>query len=142
LAYTLSFDYFVPYRELNGTDRPIVVAELRVNGSTEYFPMLLDCGADNIVLPAYLLATFDLAAAGLEEEKARTVWGIQTGYTVPDVQLKLPDYDQDWSVSIPMRFSPYLDSSGFGLLGREKLFARIRFAFDERSGSGFYLSLL
>ena len=142
MGYTLSFDYFVPYRDMNGTDRPVVIAELRANGRTEYFPMLLDCGADNVVLPAYLLGTFDLSAADLEEEKARTIWGVQSGYTAKEVQIKLPDYDEGWVISLPVRFSPYLDSSGFGLLGREKLFGRIRFAFDERSGAGFYLSLL
>ncbi len=142
MAYTLSFDHFISYREVGGTDRPIIVAELLLIGKTEYFPMLLDCGADNVVLPGYLLATFGLSGDELPEEKACTVWGLQAGYTVADVEIRFPDYEPNWRATMPVRFSPYLDSSGIGLLGRESLFSRLRFAFDERSGSGFYLSLL
>src|SRR5688500_9697346 len=129
MAYSLTFDHFVGYREIGGIDRPIILAELSLNGKAEYFPMLLDCGADNIVLPGYLLATFGLLTDDLPDVSARTGWGLQSGYTVADVELRFPDYDTDWSLRLPIRFSPYLDASGMGLLGRERLFGRIRFAF-------------
>lgn len=49
------FDAYVPYREFptarGSTGRPVVTVEFRLGEQRFSYPMLVDSGADNIVLP-------------------------------------------------------------------------------------------
>ena len=52
-------ELYVPYREYRVANtlvgRPVIIAEIRSQDAWGFYPMLLDTGADEIVLPAKLM---------------------------------------------------------------------------------------
>jgi hypothetical protein len=103
--------------------------------------MLVDCGADNLVLPAETLDYLGVSLDEVQAMRARTPYGPQDGFLGPEVLFTLPDLDPSWGFTCQPIFSPMFDGLGYGLLGRDPSFEHFRCAFDHRLGEGTLMTL-
>ena len=140
-GYTLSFDHFIAFREHRGKLKPMFNSECWFDGRSANVMVLLDSGADNLVLPTRILEYLGISIADLDSTVGRTTYGIQEGYIGPLVRFTLPDLDLDWGFISQPIFSPVFDTFGYGLLGREPAFEHFRHAFDHRLGEGTLMTL-
>src|SRR5690349_9172839 len=109
IGYTLHFDHFVPSREHRGKFKPMLTAVCWNGSRSSDVLMLIDCGADNLVLPAETLDHLGLSVDELEQVHARTAYGLQGAFQGPQVRFTVPDLDPDWGFTCEPVFSPMFD---------------------------------
>ena len=129
----------MPYRQMGAAFRLIVTAEFALGSRACVLPMLLDTGADNLVLPLYAMDLLGLTAAECEAESANTLHGRQDAYRSPSLRIGFPDLWDDRAFETPVLFTPWLDNRAYGLLGREPTLDHLSCRFGHQSGYGFFL---
>ena len=70
---------FFQYREFAGQFRPVIIVSFTFGGETHEFPMLIDSGADSIVLPFELLDAWDLPRGACSVASGHLVYGVVLG---------------------------------------------------------------
>lgn len=141
--FTFSFDHCVLYREWRNTLRPLINADFAVEGCGFSFTMLVDSGADNIVLPGEAMLAMGLSPADCEETTGNTFYGPAAAYLYHKlVPVSFPDLNETFSFEAPLLFVPRLDGLGYGLLGREPTFNHVRIGLSHQIGLSFFISFL
>lgn len=140
-GYRFEFDCFVPYREVGPAYRPLLTARFEHGELQTDLTMLLDSGADNLVLPDRIREFLGILTGECEPVQAATMHGLQLGFLGPPLQVRLPDLSPDALFSGRPVFSPWLNDRTYGLLGREPALDYLRVCFSHSDGFGFYLSL-
>ena len=128
---------FIPYRQYGDWHRPVVTVEVAYGPMVLPVAMLIDTGADNVVLPEYLLEVLQISTADCEPIAAGTVHGLQMGVQCSAVTLFFSELWPDWSFDAPAVFAPFLNVRAYGLLGREPTLEHLSFHFGHKSGYGF-----
>lgn len=95
----------------------MLLAEIRLADECHDCQMLVDSGADNIVLPRYMLELFGLEEADCTVHRGFTLSGYVQALTGPVFQLAFPELWPDSSLSSQIVFAEWLDERGYGLLG-------------------------
>ena len=135
-----SFSHRVPYREIRNNYRPIVTVDFAIFEEIVSVPMLVDTGADNIVLPQSFADVLGVEMSECCQITANTVHhGTVCSYKLKGARLSLSDIRADIWFPCEICFMPNLDAYGYGLLGREIL-DRIRLCFTHSPEYAFYIS--
>jgi hypothetical protein len=129
---------YVPYRELNGVSRPIVTATFVLGDELHDHLMLIDSGADNIVLPRYMLDLFGLDEAQCSVRTGFTLSVHQQALIGPEFEVSLVDLWPDHSFPGRIVFAEWLDERSYGLLGREPTLDHFCVRFGHDPAYGFY----
>jgi hypothetical protein len=137
--FELVFDHCVMNREVRERYRPLLNLQFSVGPNTFYWPMLVDTGADDIVLPGDAMLLLGIDPSGVEESTANTYQGTTAAFRGPLMEISFPDPDPSRSFEAPVLFAPRLDSLGYGLLGREPTLEHVRFGFTHASGQVFFV---
>jgi hypothetical protein len=133
--------YFVQFREVNDVSRPLIEVSVVGPGGSYSLPMLVDTGADNVVLPAWMMHFLQVSEADCLRQRARTIYGSQDGLvSAVEAELSFPDHWEDRSFKSPLVFSAVLDAAGYGLLGRSPTLDHVGLRFGNREGFGFWIS--
>ncbi len=142
--YSFNFRCRIAYRPLH-KPLPLITVGFSYNGASCTYPMLVDTGADNIVVPA---AIADLLGLDLQTQCksvcGRTFhYGVQEGYVSPTLSFSLPDVLPGRIFRCRACFSPWMDQQGylFGLFGREIL-DQVRVCFTHEIEDAFYLDCI
>jgi len=127
---------WIPYREVRGVFRPLVMLTFAFPGGVYDHLMLVDTGADNIVLPRSIMEPL-----GIEPAQCRPVWanmlaGMAEGLEYTSASVSFPDYWPDDPFAAPVVFSPARDGHLYGLLGREPLLNHFQCRFGHGDGHG------
>jgi hypothetical protein len=137
-------EVFVPYRdfEVPGgqiVGRPVVTVEFRTRHGSFTHPMLVDTGADNIVIASELMHLLGVTEDDCTRVAGNTFFGVAEGLQYEGVSLSFPDYWEDRSFTAPVIFSPLRDRTAYGLLGREPVLDVLHYRFGHDEGYGFRL---
>lgn len=137
--YRFDFGYKVDYREVRGNPRPIIVMEFYYQRESIKCPMLVDSGADNILIPKSYAEVLGIDLSPFPIGNGDTCYfGNADASCFPDLDFSIPGVT-DRIFTNPVYFADFLDSRyQFGLLGRE-IFNRIRFCFNHETEDSFYL---
>jgi hypothetical protein len=132
---------YVTFREIHGIYRPLIWVSISCRGSCVDLMMLVDTGADNIVLPARFMPMLGVTEAECTRQQANMVFGAREGLVPPiTADLTFPDYWNDRSFPAELVFTEALDSRSYGLLGREPTLDHVRLEFGNVEGYGFWLT--
>jgi len=142
-ASTRHSDRYIQYREFQTpcgpAHRPILDARFSSGPDSIELPMLVDSGADNVVLPSHALDFLNLNPAHFERISANTLYGGQEGLLAPAIRISFPDLWPDLEFSLGVVFTPFLDSFAYGLLGRDPTFDHLSVRFGHQDGFGFHV---
>lgn len=131
------FEHFVAYRPVGDAYRPLLMAEFSTATDRLDFLVLVDTGADTVVLPYAAMELLGIEDSQCETTQANTSQGIQYGFHSPPVAIALPDLWPEPLFQASVVFTPWLDGRTYGLLGREPSLDYLRFAFGHDIGFGF-----
>ena len=134
-------EHFVPYRPFGEIYRPVVFVEFLFSDETYGFPMLVDTGADNIVLPYAAMSLCGIEVADCAAVPGRSLLGLGSGLQGPEMLVRLPDFDDSEAFAARIFFAPFLDGFSYGLLGRDPTLDYMGFRFGHADAFGFYVSL-
>src|SRR5439155_23764535 len=98
---------------------PVLDARFSSGADSLELPMLVDSGADNVVLPSHVLDFLNLDPDHFERASANTLYGSQEGLLVPVLHVSFPDLWPAREFVSPVVFTPFLDNFAYGLLGRD-----------------------
>lgn len=139
--FEFKFEYKVAYRPVRKVSRPFLVPAIKYGCREMSYPVLVDSGADNIILPGEVAEHLKIDLVSLPLCNIRTFWG-SVAHKGPKVEFSFPDLNPRVSFNCGVLFSPDLQGFQFGLLGREA-FESIRYCFThEYREDAFYLSFL
>ena len=117
--------------------RPILMIRITGNGIEVDFPMLIDTGADDIVLPESVALDFGLNLLDGETVQRGMLQGTAFGYAFDGFSVSFEPHFEDLCFSSSITFSSRLNSTGFGLLGRDPLLDHVWFRFGNDAGHVF-----
>jgi hypothetical protein len=117
--------------------RPLIMVTFLRDNMEVDFPMLLDTGADEIVLPEYAALDFGLDLLDGASVQRGMLQGTAFGYTFDGFQIGFAAHLAAVSFPASVTFTPQLNSSGYGLLGREPLLDHIWLRFGNDQGHAF-----
>ena len=132
---------YVQYRQIHQTSRPVITMEFRMPGGSFVYPMLVDSGSDNVVLPAELMEPWGIDREDCIPVQGQMFFGVAEGLSFDSLALSFPDLWPDRGFDAPVVFSPQLDRRPYGLLGREPTLDFVRVRFGHADGHGFYICL-
>lgn len=133
------FQFRIPYRELREKLRPYLTAEFFYCDKSSVLSMLVDTGADGILLPGDFGKILGIRMDQLERETGNFLYGCTDQYKLSSgMSFCFPDLDPNRKYENKVFFTPRLDGKSFGLLGRE-VFDRMRFCFDHKDEEVFYI---
>ena len=130
---------FFQYREFAGQFRPVIIVSFTFGGETHEFPMLIDSGADSIVLPFELLDAWDLPRGACSVASGHLVYGVASGLVYPDALVSVPELSEAPTFAAPVVFLPHMDGRPYGLLGREPALDHSCWRFGHDRGFGYWL---
>jgi hypothetical protein len=121
--------------------RPTLPVTLVLKGNEFPFTMMLDSGADGIVVPFDLMEAFDLSPEDCVPEAGQWVAGSSDLFLAPDQFGFKFDDDERGTIlfSSEVRFAPGLHGKSYGLIGREPALDYMAWRFGNRPVSGFYV---
>lgn len=130
---------YVAYRDVAQVARPIITVDFWFADGSSVHPMLIDTGADNIVLPARLMQPWGIEREACDLVQGNTFFGVADGFRYPSVRIELADLWAGRSFTAPIVFSPRLDGFLYGLLGREPFLDHFQCRFGHGDGYGLCL---
>jgi len=136
-----SFQYTIKYHEFKTQMRPLLVVSLTLDvpdppGPYD-IPVLVDTGADSILLPDDVREMLQIEESDCREEWGETLSGPARVLERDDVRLTFPELG-DVSFVTTVGFAMWRSSPGYGLLGRD-VFDHLRFCFTHRQDYEFYV---
>lgn len=132
----LIFSHSFNYRFFSGFHKPIIQADVVYNGLLTTPFMLVDSGAHTTALPCEFGLELGIDFTDMKPLKGTTAAGPDTFeyYRIENVQIII--VKEELEVICPVHFSSQLDALGYGLLGREVVFEKLKIAFRERYTPG------
>jgi hypothetical protein len=135
---------WVPYRgyPIAGgmIGRPVVTVEFIHGNLRHSLLMLVDPGADEVVLPRHAVTYLGIDELDCHHaSSARTLYGLMERLVSPPVRLEFPDYWGDWGFEAEIVFSSGIDPFEYGLLGREPTLEHLTITFGHELGYGFQM---
>jgi hypothetical protein len=130
---------FRPYERGDGNIvlRPILMISLGHEGQYRDFPMLIDTGADDVVLPEFVALEFGINLMDGDLIQRGMLLGTAFGYAFQGFRVGFAAYFEDLSFAAPVLFTSRLNSTGYGLLGRDPLLDHFWFRFGNDAGHVF-----
>ena len=101
--------------------------------------MLVDTGADDIVLPLSAMHALEIAEEECEPLRRGSLFGMHEGFRSPALVLSFPDVDPAGKFSARVIFTDWLEGRPYGLLGREPTLDHMSFRFGHAEGYGFFV---
>ena len=102
--------------------------------------MLLDSGADNIVLPGKAVSVLGVSSTDCKPASGSMYYGPSEAFWSPPLTISLPDLNERFSFETEVLFAPRLDAFEYGLLGREPTLNHLRVGFTHEVGPSFFLA--
>jgi hypothetical protein len=120
--------------------RPVVNVLFRLGENVTSFPILVDCGADEIVIPRRLLIPLEVdESESASDIPARGIYGSMDRLITPEIRLEFPDYWIEWGFEAHLVASSAIDTFQYGLLGREPTLDYFRITLGHELGYGFQM---
>lgn len=119
------------------------MATLRTRDREYNTLMLVDTGADNILLPSEAVEHLSLSPDAFTQTSISTVYGNRDAYVGPEIDLTFADFRDDISFRVSPMFTPLANVAGYGILGRDdKVLKHVKYCFTHRREHAFLLSFL
>ena len=119
--FPLEFDHCVLYREVRGTLRPMLNIAVGIGGISLDSLMLLDSGADNIVLPGKAMMVLGISPSDCKAASGSMYYGPSEAFWSPPLRISLPDVSERFSFETEVLFAPRLDDFGYAYSAANRL---------------------
>lgn len=139
MVVAFEFEHRIDYSPIRGQYRPLIYVVFKHDDEEHGLSMLVDTGADDVVLPASFGQLLGLDLTQCRTANANTYNGVRQVFVGPQLEFCVPQLgDDNKTVSCTVCFTQHGEDWGYGLLGRQAL-DKMRFCFTHKHGHSFWM---